>query len=63
MRLNWLMRILSRINTGGRRYRSERAEFISSNAFFYKVLDKNKKKANTMKVHDKKLLDDSKENH
>lgn len=43
MQDSWLDRILSRLTASGRRYKSERAEFISSNAMFYKVLGKEKK--------------------
>ncbi len=53
MRFNWLDRILSRINTRGRRYRSEKAEFISSHALFYKVLSRDKKKDTKTKLKNK----------
>ena len=54
MKFSVLDRILSHLNTGGRRYRSEKAEFISSYARFYKVLGKKKKKDIKMTLKEKK---------
>ena len=54
MQFNWLNRIISRINASGRRYKSEKTEFISSNAMFYKVLGRDKKAKRKMSLKNQK---------